>query len=216
MINSIEIKEQVFADVNFMDIKIQPSISSKAEIHFDKPKVDVRGLPITMDFKECSIGVTFNAVSAKYELPTEEGTLSFANMPIAVYISFGIDPVKSDIVSTPQKVFFEFPEAVKLMPSIKEKEKQLMPALNQLEVFIKSEIEWQIKEKFKMVLKKDVEALVKVLNNDNFALGKVVNFRVEPINAKLTEDGKIDVEYNLKDSTADAFKAIKVEDPFSL
>lgn len=80
------------------------------------------------------------------------------------------------------------------MPSLKEKEKDLMPALNQLAIFLKSEIEWQIKEKFKMVLKKDVEALVKVLNSSNFALGKVVNFMIEPINAKLTEDGKIDVE----------------------
>lgn len=80
------------------------------------------------------------------------------------------------------------------MPSLKEKEKDLMPALNQLAIFLKSEIEWQIKEKFKMVLKKDVEALVKVLNSKNFALGKVVNFMIEPINAKLTEDGKIDVE----------------------
>lgn len=102
--------------------------------------------------------------------------------------------MKSDIVSTPQKVFFEFPEPIQILPSLKEKEKELMPALNQLAIFLKSEIEWQIKEKFKMVLKKDVEALVKVLNSSNFALGKVVNFMIEPINAKLTEDGKIDVE----------------------
>lgn len=133
-----------------------------------------------------------------------------------MYISFGIDPVKSDLVSTPQKVFFEFPAPDMLLPSMKDKAKELAPALAELASFIKTEIEWQIKEKFKLVLKKDVEALVKVLNKDNFALGKVVNFKIEPINAKLTEDKKIDVEYILKDTTADAFKAIKVEDPFSL
>jgi len=103
-----------------------------------------------------------------------------------------------------------------ILPSMKEKEKDLKPALTELGNFLKTEIEWQIKEKFKLVLKKDVEALVKVLNTNNFALGKVVNFKIEPIGAKLTEDKKIDVEYNLKDTTADAFKAIKVEDPFSL
>jgi len=102
------------------------------------------------------------------------------------------------------------------LPSMKEKAKDLEPALTELANFLKTEIEWQIKEKFKLVLKKDIEALVKVLNSNNFALGKVVNFKIEPINAKLTEDKKIDIEYNLKDTTADAFKAIKVEDPFSL
>lgn len=124
--------------------------------------------------------------------------------------------MKSDLVSTPQKVHFEFPEPDMILPSMKEKEKDLKPALTELGNFLKTEIEWQIKEKFKLVLKKDVEALVKVLNTNNFALGKVVNFKIEPIGAKLTEDKKIDVEYNLKDTTADAFKAIKVEDPFSL
>lgn len=124
--------------------------------------------------------------------------------------------MKSKLVSTPQKVHFEFPEPDMILPSMKEKEKDLKPALTELGNFLKTEIEWQIKEKFKLVLKKDVEALVKVLNTNNFALGKVVNFKIEPIGAKLTEDKKIDVEYNLKDTTADAFKAIKVEDPFSL
>jgi len=84
MIGSIEIKEQTFKDVNFMDIKIQPRISSKAEISFEKPKVDVRGLPITMDFKENDISVSFNAVSAKYELPSEMGSIMFSKMPIFV------------------------------------------------------------------------------------------------------------------------------------
>jgi len=99
---------------------------------------------------------------------------------------------------------------------MEEKSKELEPALIALASFLKGEIEFTIKEKFKLVLRKDIEALVKVLNKSNFALGKVINFRIEPINAKLTEDGKIDIEYSLKDTTADAFKQIKVEDPFSL
>jgi hypothetical protein len=148
-------------------------------------------------------------------VPTENGSIVFAKMPILVYVSLGIDPAKSDLSSTPQKVYFEMPEPMLILPSMKEK-KELEPAMNSLAAFLKNEIEWQIKEKFKMVLKKDVEAFVKKLNTDNVAMGKVVNFKIEPINAKMTEDGKIDVEYNLKDSTADAFKQIKVEDPFSL
>lgn len=113
-------------------------------------------------------------------------------------------------------MFFEFPEADKMLPSMKEKGKELEPALTQLAAYLKQEFEHPIKEKFKMILSKDISALVKKLNTDNVALGKVVNFKVEPINVRMTEEGKVDVEYSLKDTTAEAYKQIKVDDPFSI
>lgn len=82
MIGSIEIKEQNFKNVTFMNLKIEPRISSKAMVNFDKPLVDVRGLPVTMEFMENDITVTFDCVSAKFEVPTEQGAITFGKMPI--------------------------------------------------------------------------------------------------------------------------------------
>lgn len=84
MIGSIEIKEQTFADVTFMNIKCEPRISSKANVAFDMPKVPIRGLPITLDFLENDLSFSFDAVSAKYEVPSEAGALNFSKMQILV------------------------------------------------------------------------------------------------------------------------------------
>jgi hypothetical protein len=65
MIGTIELTEQTFNDVTFMNLKIEPRISSKADVKFDKPKLEVRGLPITLDFLDNDIGISFDAVSAK-------------------------------------------------------------------------------------------------------------------------------------------------------
>jgi len=204
ILSSVEFSDQTFDDVNFINIKLQPSISSKVDVEFGKSKVPVRGLPIGITFKQNNLSINFEAVSQKYELSAETGVIVFSKIPITVYVSFSIDPKGNNLLTTPQKVFFEMPDGTPMLAPLKEKGAELQPALKKFTDYLTKELEVPIKEKFKMLLKKDIEAFSKKLNTPNVVLGKIINFKVEPLNVKMSDQGKIDIEYALKDNTAEA------------
>jgi len=54
------------------------------------------------------------------------------------------------------------------------------------------------------------------LNFDSISLGSLGSFQTKPLSMFIREDGRIDIEYSLKDNNPDAYKNMVTRDPFDL